>query len=113
MFSRVMPPLKRSSCTTVNVPRLLMYTLAHGYFLVVTDFANEDDADETELLWESQVHDLKSILGWREVGRRTADGAVHEAKCAETQKRWLSGSERSFISKSLMGVVRLNGLGPS
>lgn len=31
--------------------------------LVVTDFANEDDADETELLWESQVHDLKSILG--------------------------------------------------
>lgn len=31
--------------------------------LVITDFANEEDADETELLWESQVHDLKSLLG--------------------------------------------------
>lgn len=31
--------------------------------LLITDFTNEEDADETELLWESQVHDLKSLLG--------------------------------------------------
>lgn len=31
--------------------------------LVVTDYAEPDDMEETEMLWESQVHDLKSVLG--------------------------------------------------
>ncbi len=31
--------------------------------LVVTDFADEDQAEEISLLWESQVQDLRNALG--------------------------------------------------
>lgn len=31
--------------------------------LVVTDFADEDEVEDQKLLWESQIHDLKTILG--------------------------------------------------
>ncbi|MBI1305955.1 MAG: SRPBCC domain-containing protein [Bacteroidetes bacterium] len=31
--------------------------------LVVTDYADEDEAEETSLLWESQVQDLRNALG--------------------------------------------------
>ena len=31
--------------------------------LVITDWCEEDDLEETELLWESQVQDLKGALG--------------------------------------------------
>lgn len=31
--------------------------------LVITDFADDDEVDEAKLLWESQVEDLKKVLG--------------------------------------------------
>lgn len=31
--------------------------------LVITDWCDSDDVEETELLWESQVQDLKGALG--------------------------------------------------
>ncbi|WP_277631805.1 START-like domain-containing protein [Avrilella dinanensis] len=31
--------------------------------LVITDFADEDEVEDQKLLWESQIHDLKTILG--------------------------------------------------
>lgn len=31
--------------------------------LVVTDFADENEVEDQKLLWESQIHDLKTILG--------------------------------------------------
>lgn len=37
--------------------------LTRDIALVVTDWCDEDDIEETELLWESQVQDLKNALG--------------------------------------------------
>jgi uncharacterized protein YndB with AHSA1/START domain len=31
--------------------------------LMVTDFAEEDEVDETKMLWENQISDLKQVLG--------------------------------------------------
>ena len=31
--------------------------------LIVTDFAEEDELDETKMLWENQISDLKQVLG--------------------------------------------------
>jgi uncharacterized protein YndB with AHSA1/START domain len=31
--------------------------------LLVTDFAEEEDAEETEMLWESQIDELRSFIG--------------------------------------------------
>jgi uncharacterized protein YndB with AHSA1/START domain len=31
--------------------------------LMVTDFAEEDEAEETRMLWENQISDLKQVLG--------------------------------------------------
>jgi len=31
--------------------------------LVITDFAEEDEIDEAKMLWESQISDLKQVLG--------------------------------------------------
>jgi len=31
--------------------------------LVITDFAEDDEIDEAKLLWESQIEDLKQVLG--------------------------------------------------
>lgn len=31
--------------------------------LIVTDFAEEDEVEESILLWESQIEDLKQVLG--------------------------------------------------
>ncbi|MFT4523806.1 MAG: hypothetical protein ACI8ZN_002762 [Bacteroidia bacterium] len=31
--------------------------------LVVTDYADDDDIEETSLLWESQIQDLRNALG--------------------------------------------------
>jgi hypothetical protein len=30
---------------------------------VVTDFADEDEVEEAKMLWESQIGDLKQVLG--------------------------------------------------
>ena len=31
--------------------------------LMVTDFAEDDEIDETKMLWENQISDLKQVLG--------------------------------------------------
>ena len=31
--------------------------------LVITDFAYEDEVDESKMLWESQIADLKKLVG--------------------------------------------------
>jgi len=31
--------------------------------LMVTDFAEEDEVDESKMLWENQISDLKQVLG--------------------------------------------------
>lgn len=31
--------------------------------LVITDFSEEDEMEESKLLWESQIHDLRHVLG--------------------------------------------------
>ena len=31
--------------------------------IVVIDFAEEDEVEETKMLWESQIGDLKQVLG--------------------------------------------------
>ena len=37
--------------------------LTNDIALVITDWCDEGDAEETELLWESQVADLRNALG--------------------------------------------------
>jgi len=31
--------------------------------LMVTDFAEDDEVEETKMLWENQISDLKQVLG--------------------------------------------------
>ena len=31
--------------------------------LMVTDFSEEDEVEESKMLWESQIADLKQVLG--------------------------------------------------
>ncbi len=31
--------------------------------LIITDFSEEDEMEESKLLWESQIHDLRHVLG--------------------------------------------------
>jgi uncharacterized protein YndB with AHSA1/START domain len=31
--------------------------------LIITDFADEDEVDETKMLWENQISSLKQVLG--------------------------------------------------
>jgi uncharacterized protein YndB with AHSA1/START domain len=31
--------------------------------LIITDFAEEDEIEETKLLWENQINDLKKVIG--------------------------------------------------
>lgn len=31
--------------------------------LVITDFAEEDELEESKMLWENQIHELKHIIG--------------------------------------------------
>ena len=37
--------------------------LTNDVALIITDFAEEDEMDEAKLLWESQVSDLKKVIG--------------------------------------------------
>ena len=37
--------------------------LTNDIALIVTDWADEDEAEEISLLWESQVQDLRNALG--------------------------------------------------
>lgn len=42
---------------------IIIDDLTSDVILVVTDFVEEDEVEETEMLWESQVDTLKSFIG--------------------------------------------------
>ena len=43
--------------------RIVVDEITKDVSLVVTDFAEEDEVDETKMLWDSQIGDLKQVLG--------------------------------------------------
>lgn len=43
--------------------RILEDEITKDVSLMVTDFAVEEDLDEVKLLWESQISDLKHVIG--------------------------------------------------
>lgn len=43
--------------------RILVDEITKDVSLMVVDFADEDDVQESKLLWENQVSDLKHVLG--------------------------------------------------
>ena len=43
--------------------RIVVDEITKDVSLVVTDFAEEDEVEETKMLWESQIGDLKQVLG--------------------------------------------------
>ena len=43
--------------------RIVVDEITKDVSVVVTDFAYEDEVDETKMLWESQIGDLKKVLG--------------------------------------------------
>jgi len=43
--------------------RILEDEITKDVSLMVTDFAFEEDLDEVKLLWESQISDLKHVIG--------------------------------------------------
>lgn len=43
--------------------RIVVDEITKDVSVVVTDFAEEDELDETKMLWESQIGDLKQVLG--------------------------------------------------
>ena len=43
--------------------RIVVDEITKDVSIVVTDFAEEDEVDETKMLWESQIGDLKQVLG--------------------------------------------------
>ena len=43
--------------------RINVEELTGGLALLITDFADEDEKDDSIYLWDSQVNDLKRILG--------------------------------------------------
>ena len=43
--------------------RIVVDEITKDVSIVVTDFAEEDEVEETKMLWESQIGDLKQVLG--------------------------------------------------
>lgn len=43
--------------------RIEVDDLTNDTSIIVTDFADEDEMDETKQLWESQIHELQHIIG--------------------------------------------------
>ena len=43
--------------------KIVVDELTKDVSLVITDFAEEDEIDEAKMLWESQISDLKQVLG--------------------------------------------------
>ena len=43
--------------------RIVVDEITKDVSVVVTDFAEEDEVDESKMLWESQIGDLKQVLG--------------------------------------------------
>lgn len=43
--------------------RIVVDEITKDVSLFVTDFAEEDEVEETKMLWENQIYDLKHVLG--------------------------------------------------
>ena len=43
--------------------KIVVDELTKDVSLVITDFSEEDEIDEAKMLWESQISDLKQVLG--------------------------------------------------
>ena len=43
--------------------KIVVDELTKDVSLVITDFAEEDEIDEAKMLWDSQISDLKQVLG--------------------------------------------------
>jgi len=43
--------------------RIVVDEITKDVSVVVTDFAEEDEVDESKMLWESQIGDLKQVVG--------------------------------------------------
>jgi uncharacterized protein YndB with AHSA1/START domain len=43
--------------------RIVVDEITKDVSVVVTDFADEDELEEAKMLWESQIGDLKQVLG--------------------------------------------------
>ena len=43
--------------------RIAVDELTKDVSLMVTDFSEEDEVEESKMLWESQIADLKQVLG--------------------------------------------------
>ena len=43
--------------------RIEVDDLTNDTSIIVTDFAEADEVDESKLLWESQIHELQHIIG--------------------------------------------------
>jgi uncharacterized protein YndB with AHSA1/START domain len=43
--------------------RIIVDEITKDVSLFITDFAEEDEVDESKMLWENQVSDLKQVLG--------------------------------------------------
>ncbi len=43
--------------------RIVVDELTKDVSLIITDFSDEDEVEESKMLWESQIADLKQVLG--------------------------------------------------
>ena len=43
--------------------KIVVDELTKDVSLMVTDFSEEDEVEESKMLWESQIADLKQVLG--------------------------------------------------
>ena len=43
--------------------RIVVDEITKDVSILVTDFADEDEVEESKMLWESQIGDLKKVLG--------------------------------------------------
>ena len=43
--------------------RIVIDEITKDVSLLVTDFAEEDELDESKMFWDNQIHELKLILG--------------------------------------------------
>jgi hypothetical protein len=43
--------------------RIIVDEITSDVSLFITDFAEEDEVDESKMLWENQISSLKQVLG--------------------------------------------------
>ena len=53
--------------------RIVVDELTKDASLIITDFSDEDEVDESKMLWESQIADLKQVLGSSSIWITLAD----------------------------------------